>query len=256
MKKGFSYIDVAVSVGIFVVALVIAFVLMKPALRQENTGGLLLPSLKSGFENSTFWTISRIPFFLNSTDGNYLAYNISVPYNLNSNNVNLLCSNLSNVTFYYVNYNIPSGPVFLLQFPISIDPKIKAPFYIEYSKDLYYPLNHVGDLPLGGLYSTNFASPSSYNYTFGLEEDLTGISIPKFNNLTESNYNNLKSQFGIPNNNDFSILVSNINNNTAILNYNVKSPDVQSAVYVLEYTSFILYDNTTRMPVIISLKVW
>jgi hypothetical protein len=244
LKKGFSYIDVAVSVGIFILALSIGFVLMRPAIKQENPGPILLPLLKEGFENQTSWTIYRIPFFIKSpTPGVTSKVMVQVPFNLSLGKINLTNYDLNYKEFYYQSLLPDKG--FNLTF-IDVFTVEKNVYYLIYSPNFNYTL------------STSDPSPStpisSFDTAFGVREELTGISLDKFNELV--NYDQLKSNFRIPKNNDFSVAIYTTNNYTKIGEYIPVEPSKEKPVYVLEYTSFILYENSTRMPVYVSLKLW
>ena len=245
LKKGFSYIDVAVSVGIFLIALSIGFVFMRPAIKQENPGPILLPLLKEGFENETYWKIYRIPFFIKNTMGVPLGTDgvkIDVPFNFSSQHVNLTDIDLNFIPFYYTLLN-PKG--FNISFTAELNPS-KTIYYLMYSEE--YSSN-----PTTGE-AQNLIPSENYDTTFGVREELTGISLSKFIKL--NNYDQLKTNFRIPKNNDFSIIIYTTNNYTKIGEYTPVEPSDEQPIYVLEYTSFILYENSTRMPVYISLRLW
>jgi hypothetical protein len=242
LKKGFSYIDVAVSVGIFILALSIGFVLMRPAIKQENPGPILLPILKEGFENQTSWTIYRMPLFIKSSASGTLKVMVQVPFNFYLGKINLTDYNLNYQEF---GYKPLSDKGFNLTF-VHFFSTEKGVYYLLYSADFNYTLSTSDPLPS--------ESVSNSDTNFGVREELTGISLNKFNELVD--YDQLKTNFRIPKNNDFSIAIYTTNNYTKIAEYIPVEPSKEKSVYVLEYTSFILYENSTRMPVYVSLRLW
>ncbi|MBI2670869.1 hypothetical protein HYX18_02740 [Candidatus Woesearchaeota archaeon] len=245
MKKGFSYVDVSISVGIFLVALIIAFVLIKPAIKQENISTILLPVVRYGFENATFWTIYRHPIFLSSSYNSQATYEIEVPFNYNSKNVNLTDINMDYIPFSYES-GTSQRPTFNVSILALIISSSKTTYYLLYSDDYNYE------------YQTSIfqsdVSYTLYTYNFGVREEIKGISTDKFKKL--SSYEDLKKQFKFPSNNDFSISLYDTLNRNLILSYSYATPAKDKAVYSLQYTSFILYENSTRMPVLVAINVW
>ncbi len=246
MKKGLSYIDVAVSVGIFVIYLIIAFVILKPSIKEENIASLLLPSLKNSFEKSVIWKIDKYPIFLNATDPNP-NYEITVPFGFQPQKIDFVNKDIDNRDFYYQPFLVNGKQAFNLSFR---DPSIilnqAEPYYILYSDDF-------NNVHLANPESMNPAPILSYNYDFGVKEEFIGISVQKFNNLPT--IPDLKNAFRFPNNNEFSISIYDLNE-VQIFDYSTSIIPKEAKVYAIQYTSFILYQNSSRVPVFVQLKIW
>lgn len=244
MKKGFSYVDISISVGVFLIAIVIALFLIRPSIKQEDFGKLLLPSVKNGFDNETSWTIYRHPIFLRSNSQNSETYQLEVPFKFNSENVNLTSLNFDYLPFKYELNNIMGD------FFISINDQLpagkKKAYYLLYSSYFKYTGN------TGNTQGT--IAIAEYSYEFGVREEITGISISKFNKL--KSYSELKKQFKIPASSDFSINIYDAITKNLLLKYQDKEPGNQETVYALQYISFVLYENSTRIPVLVNLRVW
>lgn len=246
MKKGLSYVDIALSIGIFLIYLIIAFIILKPSIKEENIATLLLPSLKDNFESFTFSRIHQYPIFLYATDS-MPGYELIVPFNLKSEQINFLDKDFNIKPFFYESILVNNKPAFRLIFEEnSVIINEKKPYYILQSDD--FNLVHLTSP------TTNLAPTQSYNYTFGVQEEFVGISINEFNKLLT--YFNIKSKFNFPFNNDFGIFIYDDTSKQPILNYSTAVRQIDVPVYSLQYTSFILYDNTTRMPVLVLLQVW
>lgn len=251
MKKGFGYIDFAISIGVFVIALILAFVIVRPTIKQENSGSFLLPVLRDGFEKATYWKIERHPFFINSSNENLGTYEVEVPFDFNSNNINLTDKDLNYVPFDYYK-DIPLQKDFNITFKAQLPKNLKEPFYLLYSKDFYYNPTTFDSHP--GVHPGDFIVISFSNVTHGISEDFFGISVDKFKKLND--YDALKSQFKFPVKNDFAISVYAPVSKEKILSYSRVNPNENAPIYSITYTSFLLYWNTTRIPVLVSLQAW
>lgn len=60
-KKGSEHVDWMVSMGIFLVALITIFLLLKPGLQKERNEDFLLNILEEKFTNDFFWNIKKVP---------------------------------------------------------------------------------------------------------------------------------------------------------------------------------------------------
>src|SRR3989338_9043170 len=65
MKKGVSYIDVAISAGIFILYLLFIFVTLRPGIKEDISGEYLLQIISSGLNNKISMNISKYPLFIN-----------------------------------------------------------------------------------------------------------------------------------------------------------------------------------------------
>jgi len=66
MKKGANHLDWAISMGIFLLAVLSIFAFLKPFSINLYTGEELADIMQENFEDATFWTVKRLPLFVNS----------------------------------------------------------------------------------------------------------------------------------------------------------------------------------------------
>lgn len=243
-KKGFSYVDVAVSVGIFLLGLTIALVLMRQGIKTEDTGSLILPSIRYGLENYTSYTVYKHTFFITylGTTNINTAYQIQFPFDYNPRNMKLVDYDLNNKPFS-IN-QLATIPI--IQFDDSIPNSNKQIYYILYSDQFNFN-NAINP-------SITLNPSPEYTYQIGLSDQIIGISIDKFNNLP--NYDALKASLKIPDYNDFSIFIYDSQMNNILYKYDYAQPSEGKQVYVLQYSSYILYDNSTRKPVTVNIRTW
>ncbi len=242
-KKGFSYVDVAVSVGIFLLGIIIALVLMRQGIKTEDTGSLILPDIRYRFENYTSYTIYRHPFFISNIPGNTPThYQIQFPFNYNPRNIKLVDYHFNDKQLS-IN-SLTTVPI--IQFSDTIPDDKKHIYYILYSDQFNFNNNNNPSITLD--------NPAQNTYQIGLSDQITGISVDKFNNLPS--YNILKDTLKIPTYNDFSIFIYDPQMNNVLYSYDNVQPTEDKQVYVLQYSAYLLYDNSTRRPVTVNIRTW
>ena len=65
MKKGLTHIDWAMSIGLFIVYLIVLIILFRPAITTEDYSGDFLSSIvKQGLIDDSYITIEKIPIFI------------------------------------------------------------------------------------------------------------------------------------------------------------------------------------------------
>src|SRR3989344_850961 len=133
MKKGLSYVDISVSIAIFLIYLIIAFILFKPSIKEENIS-LLLPHLRNSFESSVSWKIDRYPVFLKTNNTESFDYEIEIPFNFSYDNINIVYENFTEKPFHYKK----TDKTFNITFEDTLEPNKKRPYYILYSKDINF----------------------------------------------------------------------------------------------------------------------
>ena len=63
-KKGLSYVDWAISVGIFIVYAIILFFIFRPSLQQDYSQEYLGEIIKAGIEKDAYYSMERVPLFI------------------------------------------------------------------------------------------------------------------------------------------------------------------------------------------------
>ncbi|MBU0461997.1 MAG: hypothetical protein KJ574_05405 [Nanoarchaeota archaeon] len=87
-KKGLQQADWAISVGIFVVYLVVFFIAIKPLITPPSKIDSLLSGLEDRFTENTTVTVDRVPILVReATDYDYEPIIVDIPYSWNSSNM-------------------------------------------------------------------------------------------------------------------------------------------------------------------------
>jgi len=64
MKKGLTHIDWAMSIGLFILYLVIIFILFKPGIKEEYTSDFLSSIVQQGITDDSYLKIEKTPIFI------------------------------------------------------------------------------------------------------------------------------------------------------------------------------------------------
>ena len=236
-KKGLSYIDWAVSLGIFIIYLLIVFILITPNLARDYDNDFLTSIIKEGLEEDTYWELSIYPLFVEPA-GHMEDITLELPnsYTFLNNTNMIILDQSSNKLEMDV-----SGRY--LSFIYSFEASNK--FTIIYSDELVYP-NAISSM-----------SPAEdFNYTIGVKGSLKGIYFPLFNTLP-SNYRDLKSQWNFPTSKEFAIeIYEGVNLSNQILNYTKIEPNLDSTVRVLKWSEWQIHNDSKRELVTILVKTW
>ena len=261
-KKALSYVDLAVSAGVFILYLVIAIAVFKPGIKSDFRPDILTSIIQQNIQNEIYWQAQRIPIFVNQGDfpsasGTDQQRDMVLEFPFDKLQVN--------------NTNSVVLDVNLQELPFDIATKVSNNLSVEYwfrqaninKKSLVY-LTY-----FPGAYFSNRLDPDKpplsagigFTYKYGVKETLKGISPDKFISFNLSDYPQTKRKWGYPDARDFSIEIfqgANLtNSNLPIYVYQKAYPASKEVpVYVIEYVDLILYQNTTRQVITVRIKAW
>lgn len=250
MKKGAGHIDWAISIGIFITYLLLLFVFVRPGQIEEYQGDILLSIVEQNFKNEftgVYWRLLEIPIFVNTTYiiGTQDTLSIdSFPFSadkFNEGNIIILDSDLNSLPLNLEDTTQDRELIFNVE-------------DFEINKKLIYKVIHSKSFnltPIDPIY-TSVANISNAT-VFGIGEILIGISEDNFEELSKD-YNKLKADWRYPKLKDFSITISD--NNEVLLSLNSVQPPENVNIYVLQWSDFILYNDTTKKSVTVNVKAW
>ena len=242
MKKGMTYVDLAISLGIFVIYSVFLFTILRPAIQEEFDEDYLTSIVQQGMLNDTFWTITKLPVFIDLTnqaaEGEAKLINVSLSFNWTTNNIILLNSTNSVLDSKIIDEED------MLQFASALDYSDMNSFTLLYSPDLI----NSNDNPTG-----NLLGDGNYTYQIGVPEFASGLSEAKFNNL--SSYEELKEQWSYPTEREFEIVIFNATDNDELYSLH-KVETLERIVYVLQWSTNLLLDNSEVNPILVRIRAW
>jgi hypothetical protein len=236
-KKGLSYVDWAISFGLFIVYLLTIFILIKPEVINSYDEDFLNSIIKQGLEEDVYIDITTYPIFLDAEEtGDYVSLTLPDAFSFLNNTNMVLLDNLSNKLNFTINGE--------LKFDYNFNPG-RCDFKIIYSNESSRT-NSIGN---GNILT-------SANYSIGIAEHSKGIDLVRFDQLQE--FDELKIKWGYPMSNDFAIEIYNKSDLTIdpIKNYNYTIPLPDSKVNVLKWSDWKINNNSQKELITILIKTW
>src|SRR3989344_255927 len=267
MKKGGSYIDVAISAGIFILYLLFIFVTLRPGIKEDISGEYLLQIISSGLNNKISMNISKYPLFINYHTENPIdpwdPNNEDVivelkgfPFNWTENKTNILDKYYAPVIFNITRHDLNTLNLTLKTRNIILNSPLDDPdvFFLSYSEDF----NFSADFSLPSETQTpRIISENNFYFRFGTKEIIFGIGEEKLNN-TNDDYQQLKQKFNFPEDKDFIIIVyEGKSPNNIIYSYSKIIPtETEKHIFVLQWSDILIKKDGTTIPIIINIRTW
>ena len=235
-KKGFSYVDVMISVGIFIIYTGFLLITLRPTIIEEYDEDYLINIIKEGFITNNYWTIERVPLFItgNQTQNNV---NLKIPdqYLWEENEFMILDGSNQEINYDIVGDILEFGPIELTKWENYTFWLIKPKEQHTYESGIPSGLNILSDYK---------------NYTYGVYEPITGISLEKLDTLNNTDYKDIKNQWNYPPNKEFYINLPDTNHEIGIL------PLENVDLHILKFHTNILHNNSLIQPTILTIKTW
>ncbi len=245
MKKGMSYIDLVMSVGIFVIYSVFLFVILKPGIQEEFDSDYLPSIIKQGIVEDAFWNITELPIFIDSVNptpvGQTRLVSVLLPFNWTTEHITLL-----NSTYGVLDSLIDDSVTgtLRLNFTTELDLGMNA-FTLLYSPDINNPMQSPSGIALD--------EGVEYTYQIGVVESTLGLSETKFNGLAE--YDSLKEQWAYPSSKEFEIMIYNASDNSLLYSIN-EAQIMENKVYTMRWSTNLLHPDSQKEAILINIKTW
>jgi hypothetical protein len=256
MKKGLSYIDWSISAGLFIIYIIIIFVLLSPAFKQDYSQEYLGSIIKEGLEEVASLEIERVPIFIKlDTTGTAQSTNYKFDLenlpreleNLNDNQITIYTNASSEIITKDLIYNKLSFNSTLEDLgitPNTGNASTKIWLFIS-SEEVFNDAASSGTV-------------ININNTFGVSEAIKGIYEPKFINFSSNDYETAKQILKFPEQKNFAVEIYNGTDleKTPILYYMNEVPQEKDNVNILLWSNWLIHNNTQRTPVTILIKIW
>jgi len=274
MKKGLSYIDWSISAGIFIIYIIVLFILLGPAFKQDYSPDYLGSLVREGIKENVSLEIKRIPLFieLNTThtgDGGTRPYNhetskvkIKLMGNLAGEIINI---DHTNKQFSVFNENLTQefttkkyeSSLTIFEFKASPNQFGISNFYPSREEIIKFWIFLSNEEIFTEINSTWPFKWEAEAFTFGVAETLEGIYEPYFINFTNNDYETAKDIINFPKEREFAIDIYNHTDFTSpILNYTKTQPGEKDIVNTLLWADYLIHNNTQRTPITILIKTW
>ncbi len=270
-KKGASsHVDWAISVGIFVIYILLLFIFLRPGTEPSYSQDKLLGIVESNLAADGKYSIEMTPLFIRPVVSNFPDANPSKgQYQVQISNTDLPFNNKDDKTFslQLVNHtelgfemklkNPPRGDS--IRFNSTFEGKDKNyTFVLVYSDEYFYSRSLV-KLQEGEkdemLFINDLSDKANFTYDLGVKEVIKGFSPDKLQAIT-NDYTSLKSSWKFPSDMDFSVIVTDLENGETLKSVNNVVAPLNINVFANTYLDWLLAPNATVTPVNVTIKVW
>jgi hypothetical protein len=256
-KKGLSYVDWAISLGIFLIFTLTIFVIFKPHVIESHSSEYLVSIAEQGIKENGYYEIDRYPLFVKSSVSvnGWLELSMDSYSDLFSNGVRVYDSDLTLID-YNTDYNTDSNNLQFGDINLGVDDVYE--FGILRSElDLFADDGTVPGTPI------IYCSDSEVECTFGIVEKLKGFSEQNIFDLFScddgdccgdlNEYNHFKEIIRYPSARDLSVNISdgNVNYGCGFI-----EPQELDNVFAFNWADSMLQINGTKIPVNVGVRVW
>ena len=243
-KKGLSYIDWSISIGIFVIFVLVLFILVVPSLDRKLDESYLITLAENGIKGETYYEILSLPLFIDSNSMNNIKISVDLPdYPVRNNGDSIVVTNED-----FIEINSDSSINFG---PVTLNNGVNQFNVLYLIGEIYSSSSPTGSVVTCG---------NEVGCTFGIEEKLIGFSKSKLDILFQDscanyeNYIEFKNDMSYPEQKEISIVISN--ENLILYNCTFKDPESLDAVYALTWKDKILNVNGNLEKVNVLVKTW
>jgi len=245
-KKGLSYIDWSISLGIFVIFILLLFIMVIPSLDRGLDEDYLISLAETGFRGTAYHEIIKMPLFV-SAASNMEVIGVDLPDYPDVNEYQdfvVLSDEFQVLDTVHSGSNIgfsPDGPLSGVN-----------TFYVLYLEDNYVD-SSVG-LPQ---YNCEEETPC----TFGIHEKIEGLSEANLDDLVGNctlafeDYVAFKDKLKYPENREISLEVKD-SGGTSRYSCTYREPDASNQVYALSWRDKLLKLDGTGETLTIILRTW
>jgi len=240
MKKGLSSVDWIISLGIFLIYVIVIFIIFKPSIAEEYPKEYLTSILRENLQKDAYWqTFEKTPVFIDSSVSGDFQIQILYPFSVEEENTLILDASGSQIPFDV----ITGSPTDTLALDLSLV-QGKQIIYIIHSESAYSTTQP----------SFLLLSSDSYSIQYGVSEHTSGFSSEKLNSLPS--YETLKQQWNYPMYKEFSITIKNAITDTELFIFGLTEIPEDKRIDALYLNDILLNDNGDITPLLIIFKAW
>ncbi len=258
-KKGLAFVDWIISMGLFIVTVLMIFTFLRPGIVPAFESEDLMNTVESNFLREYTWEAINIPIAIKNIDDSsysieithkptsewsFIGYSsqqdlnsLDIQVSNTSSSISITCISGNNCKTEQSGAN-PSAGIYIQ----SIEKPVTTP-------------NRVFDLEDK---CSVVEIPPRCEYTLGSKETIIGLNesgiLTLFNHLVT--YGDKKSGWNFPDSKDFSIYLDYLNGTKIKVLSPEFEPSDQSNVFVKEISIPILEENGNRRPAKINIRIW
>ncbi len=244
-KKGLSYIDWSISLGIFVIFILLLFIMVVPSLDKGLDEDYLISLAETGFREFAYHEIIKMPLFVEATVNGVVE--VTLPSYPNSEDYSDFVVLNSSLEVLPTNF-YPEGETINFE---AVTMREVNTFYVLYLEEAFNSESVEG---------THYYCEEETSCTFGIFEKIKGLSnksLEDYEGGCESfeDYKSFKSELKYPENREISLEIKEYSENTK---YSCKysEPAASDQVYSMSWRDKLLNLNGTEETLTIILRTW
>ncbi len=263
MKKGAaSHVDWAISIGLFVVYILLMIIFLRPGIQPVYSQSSLLSIVDKNLERDVSYNIERTALFIRPNK-EYFPTSFPNTYQISIEGTNLPSHGGQKKNFLLVSNDSTPLPFEIkltgndyLRFNYLFNSMSAIYVYLLNCSEIDYSKNYEISLSEdpNKLFYDPTIEPHNFTYEFGVTEMLTGFSRDKLSRIKD--YSSLKKGWDFPVDRDFSVVITEINNNQRLLELNNIQLAPNINVFANSYRDWVLESNAVLVPVNVTVRVW
>ena len=241
MKRGLTHVDWAISAGVFLVAIIFFFILLRPGTRPIYEPNTLMQLVEINFRDDFIWNVKKTPLFIKALE--------VPPKKDEDRNVRVIAP--QNWRFSKVEPNPYPGPLeydfnekrLTVRCKIGVCETDRGPIYVYY----YPSKEEITQEETVIIAKCNIQDKDKCDAELGSTENFEGVAK---NRLEKLKYKELKEEWKYPKDKEFAIYL----NNQKIVDS--PEPGAQDNVFVKELRTWVLESDGYRENAVVGLRVW
>lgn len=255
-KKGLSYIDWIISLGLFLVTVLMIFAFLRPGIVPSFESKDLINIVEKNFLNENSWDLISIPIAIQNIENS--SYFIDITHSSLSEWVFIGYTSLQDLNSLDIKITNTSSSISIscissnnCNTNVSSGISLSGIYLISLEKQF------VSDEKIFEMEDT-CSDNGMCTYTLGSKEIFVGLSELRINYLINEDitYEEKKEEWGFPDSRDFSIYLDYLNGTLIKVTSPEFEPSDQSSVFVKEIAIPILGEQGKRRPSKVNIRVW
>lgn len=239
-KRGLTHIEWAISMGIFLIALIFFFILLRPGAKPAYEQEALMDIVEKNFNENFVWQVKKTPVFIKALEvppkkDEPRFISVITP-------ANWRFSKVEPETYQSLKYDF-SEKILRIECNIGICKTDRGPIVVY-----YYPgPKEITREETVIIAKCNIQDKDKCEVELGSTENFEGISLDRIKKL---NYKDLKKDWEYPESKEFAIYLNKVN-----ITDNPE-PGQQDNVFVKELRTWVLDKDGHRENAVVSLRTW
>ena len=250
-KKGLSYIDWMISMGLFLLVVIMIFTFLRPGSTPEFQSPELFEILESNFYQNTSWYTASLPIAINKMGSNII---ITLEHNSTADWKFLDFSippQYSNLDYTLSDFGIN---IYCLSSPCSTNTDPNSPYPGVYITSIKKPTAE--PQKKYNLQSSCNGDASNCSYNLGSTEYFTGLNLRSVLDLKNKPYQDLKQGWNYPLTREFILNLYYLNGSHIMLSSPSFPAPPEANIFVKEINTAILDSDGSREQIILNMQIW